>query len=343
MASNALSAAARSGAVRAEIERQWQSKPIRDAYLLRHGDEIADRADGLSDCFRIYESEEACRSFKDSASAAQLQPKTIHCGDLKLVIRSVLDSVDWRYEEGVRNEYHIPQRFDPQWRESYDLRSYLVVTSSADKCVGSADEFCVTFIDGHAIAMGEREVTEKFQRVRQRIQLGLQCAQVHTYDFPDGASYGPTKDGGRWKRQSGPFYMAVVPGALPCRLPFQLDGTRVCGTEYCFYAKHARDRFCEFIAPRRTAPLDVHRVNWTSFTCTVSSADGTQAVITLPHEGSTVHEAKQLLQVALPGHEAALQELFVAGQEEPLADDDCVVERVRLTGGALFLVMKTAE
>ena len=54
-------------------------------------------------------------------------------------------------------------------------------------------------------------------------------------------------------------------------------------------------------------------------------------------------QGSYLVSALVPGHEAALQELFVAGQEEPLADDDCVVERVRLTGGALFLVMKTAE
>jgi hypothetical protein len=244
----------------------------------------------------------------------------------------VLDSVDWDYEEHQRQRRQLPQLFTREEAgrtlDRAAARAFAPQGDTAPRPDGAADVVAFTCVDGDLRYLSESEVTREFQRLRARIRVGLQAAQVQTYEVD-------------WGGGAHSFYVAAVPGGPLCRLLFAHDeALRVRGQEFWFRSARVRDLLCGFIAPPRAAPLPLAAEG--RFAYSVASADGSTVRITLPSEASTVRDAKQKVQAAAPQHELALQVLFVSGQEEPLADEDSVAECTWLTGGGLFLVMKPA-
>ena len=247
---------------------------------------------------------------------------------MSAAIQKVLDSIDWEYEEEKRQQLQLPQLFtreDAVQTLDEAVRTFRAgpggpAPSGADPAVVRPADFAFTCVDGDLRYLSEGQVKREFQRLRARIRVGLQSAQVQTWEVDRGGG--------------AVFHVAAVPGGPLCRLLFAHDeALQVRGQEFWFHSARVRDLLCGYIVPPRACPVE-------AFAYSVASADGCRVGITLPCEGSTVLDAKQKVQEAAPQNEVALQELFVAGQEEPLADDDCVAERTWLTGGGLFLVMK---
>jgi hypothetical protein len=295
--------------------------------------------------FLIFSSDAACRGYEPFVGYAKSGqeykqwvarqkwplPRIIREDDIAVAIHAELDSIDWEYEEELRQRRQRPQLFvreDAVQTLAEAVRTFRAGGGSAPApsdttSASRPTDFAFTCVDGDLRYFSESQVVREFQRLRERIRVGLQSAQVQTYEVDRGGGV--------------VFYVAAVPGGPLCRLLFAHDeALRVRGQEFWFHSARVRDLLCGHIVP----PVPPAQTDAEAFAYSVASADGCTISIELPCEGSTVWDAKQKVQAAVPQNEVALQVMFVAGQEEPLADDDCLAECTWLTCGGLFLVMK---